>query len=98
MRLHYVSLPHTQTTKEWLTCAYTQKAVKFGKMMTGRGHEVFLYSGDQNEAECTEHIPVLTEEERLSWFTPRDANDANFGGVSWDVNHPSWLVMNGRAI
>lgn len=97
-QLHVVSLPHTQTTSDYLTCAYTQKLVRFGKMMRPFGYDVILYSGEHNEAECDEHVPLLTERERLEWYEPRDPNDANFGGVNWDPNHPSWLTWNGRAI
>lgn len=97
MRLHIVSLPHTHTTHDWLTCAYTQKCVKAGRMFTDAGHEVFIYSGQYNDTVCAEHIPVLTEEERSSWFGPRDPNDIGFGGISWDANHPAWVTMNLRA-
>jgi hypothetical protein len=30
---------NTVTSKEFNACAYTQKVVKFGKMMKARGHE-----------------------------------------------------------
>lgn len=61
MRFHVVSLPHTQTTKAFSTCAYTQKVRKFCDMMYSRGHEVFLYAGEENEANVTEHIPCISE-------------------------------------
>jgi hypothetical protein len=59
MRFHVVSLPHTQTTKEFVHCAYTTKVVRFCNMMTSLGHEVFLYSSDDNDAHVTEHISVI---------------------------------------
>ncbi len=98
MNFHVLGLPHTQTTAEWLTCAYTQKVVRFGAMMLPRGHQVFVYSGEFNEAVCTEHIPLLSEAERLEWYPPRDVNDSDFGGVSWDPQHELWLKFNSRAI
>ena len=58
MRLHVVSLPHTQTTTSYSWCAYTEKARKFASMMTRRGHTVYLYASRDNNAVCHEHIQV----------------------------------------
>lgn len=33
VKLHLVALPHTQVSKDFITCAYTQKVLKFCKMM-----------------------------------------------------------------
>ncbi len=63
MRFHCLSLPHTVTSKEYNACAYTQKVVKFGKMMTERGHEVLHYGHEDSDLQCTEHISVLTNED-----------------------------------
>ena len=52
MRFHVVGLPHTETTKAYSWCAYTQKVRKFCDMMSGLGHEVILYAGQNNEADA----------------------------------------------
>ena len=96
MKLHVLSLPHTQTTSEYLTCAYTQKVVKFSKMMTRAGHEVILYSGEQNEAECSEHVQLVSEEERAGWFG--SGFDTVLTPLLWDANQPYWKLFNERAI
>jgi glycosyltransferase involved in cell wall biosynthesis len=96
MRLHVLSLPHTQTTSEFLSCAYTQKVVKFSKMMTRRGHEVILYSGEQNEAECAEHVVLMSEEERAGWFG--SGFDTVLTPLVWEASQPYWQLFNGRAI
>jgi glycosyltransferase involved in cell wall biosynthesis len=96
MRLHVLSLPHTQTTSEYLSCAYTQKVVKFSKMMTQRGHEVILYSGEQNEAICTEHVQLISEDERASFFG--QGFDTVLTPLKWDAGEPYWKVFNSRAI
>lgn len=96
MRLHVIGLPWTETTHEMLTCAYTAKVVKFGKMMTDLGHEVILYSGEENEAVCAEHVPLITREERIGWFGEHDQNSV-WGHVTWDPNSAPWRTMNARA-
>lgn len=60
MRFHVLGLPHTVTSKEFLPCAYTQKVVKFAKMMTDRGHVVIHYGHEESNLQCTEHVTVLT--------------------------------------
>lgn len=63
MRFHVISLPHTNTTKEFVWCAYTEKVRRFCNMMTSLGHTVYLYGGSENEAEVEEFISCITEEE-----------------------------------
>jgi glycosyltransferase involved in cell wall biosynthesis len=63
MRFHALSLPHTVTSKEFNACAYTQKVVKFGKMMVERGHEVIHYGHEDSDLVCTENVPVLTNDD-----------------------------------
>jgi len=63
MRFHALSLPHTVTSKEFNACAYTQKVVKFGKMMTERGHEVIHYGHEDSDLICTENVLVLTNDD-----------------------------------
>jgi glycosyltransferase involved in cell wall biosynthesis len=96
VRFHLLSLPHTQTTSAYLTCAYTSKVVKFCRMMARRGHEVILYSGEHNEAECSEHVMLVTEEERAGWFG--DGFDTVLTPLLWDAREPYWMRFNQRAI
>lgn len=93
MRFHVVSLPHTQTTEQYASCAFTEKVRKFCIMMHEiKGHEVFLYSGLYNDAPCTEHVACISEKERASATKGR-----HFSQASFDYSQPHWRHFNHRA-
>jgi glycosyltransferase involved in cell wall biosynthesis len=63
MILHVLGVPHTQTTTEFLTCAFTQKVWKLCKMLHRRGHTVIHYGTEGSNPECTEHVSVASKAE-----------------------------------
>lgn len=73
MRLHLLAFPHTRVTPEYATCAYTQKVVKFLKMVRGR-HDVVLYAPEGSDPQGHELVEVLTDEERVAIFGHDDKN------------------------
>ena len=93
MRFHVVSLPHSQTTKEYDTCAFTAKVRKFCDMMSSLGHQVVLYAGDENEAQVTELVTCITREEQqdLGVPGPERVFDASF-----DSRDPQWVLFMRR--
>jgi len=96
LRFHLVSLPHTQTTAEFVSCAYTQKVVKFARMMKARGHEIILYSGEENEAPCDEHHVIVKNHEQRKWFGKK--NLQAMYPITWDPKDDHWQVTNKRVI
>jgi glycosyltransferase involved in cell wall biosynthesis len=73
MRFHVLSVPHTISSKTFNACAYTQKAVKFCKMMTQRGHEVIHYGHEHSEVICSEHVSVLSNQDFETSYGDHDA-------------------------
>lgn len=96
MRFHVVGLPHTETTGAFVGCAFTTNIAKFCGMMRSLGHTVYLYAGEVNEADCDEHIPVVSAEERVAWYGPDDPNTMPTR-ATWEPGDLSWQTMNVRA-
>ena len=68
MRFHVPALPFTQLTREYDDCGHTQKVRRFATTMWKRGHEVFLYAGDDSEAvTCTELVHTYTRADQERW-------------------------------
>ena len=63
MRFHVLPNPAVVTSKDYLSCAFTQKALRFCKMMKERGHKVIHYGHEESNLDCTEHVTVLTSKE-----------------------------------
>ena len=60
-RFHVLGVPHTQTHPDWSGCAFTQKVLKFCRMMTQRGHTVIHYGHELSRVEATEHVAVTDD-------------------------------------
>lgn len=93
MRFHVVSLPHTQVTKEYSGCAYTEKVRRFCIMMTNLGHEVYLYAGEQVEAPVTKLITCISEERRA-----QAVGNGHYTQASFDTNALHWRIFNTNVI
>lgn len=91
MRFHVCALPHTNTATDYISCAYTAKVINFCRMMKDRGHTVFLYGGEQNEAPCDEHIVCVSEVDRAA-----HVGDKHFTSASFDYSLPFWTNANAK--
>lgn len=97
MRFHVLSLPHTELTTDYISCAYTQKARKFCTMMHSLGHEVYAYAGEESEAELTELVTIASVEDRQRWFGDFDYH-SNFYPITWGPGDLHWIESNNNAI
>lgn len=95
MRFHALGLPHTVTSKEFNACAYTQKVVKFGKMMTNRGHEVIHYGHEDSLLGCTEHVSVLTNDDFAKSYGSHDWRKTFF---KFNTNDHAYQTFYANAI
>lgn len=68
--IHLLSLPHTETTKDYSWCAFTSLVINMATMMTREGHKVILYAGENNEAECFEHVVCSEKPKDTNFFVP----------------------------
>lgn len=97
MRFHVLAIPHTHTTYEFSSCAYTIKIINFCRMMYESGHEVFLYSGEKNESLCTEHICCISEEQRIEHLDGANNSGKNIS-PNFEVKSQGWQIYNTNVI
>jgi glycosyltransferase involved in cell wall biosynthesis len=93
MRFHVVGLPHTSITRDFTACAFTEKVRKFAIMMKSLGHTVYTYGGPESESPADEHIPCITEEERLI-----AVGSQHYTMASFNYNLPHWIKFNNNVI
>ena len=95
MRFHCLGLAHTYTHHDFLSCAHTQKVLKFCKMMHELGHEIIHYGNEGSDVLCSEHVQMLTKAELAEVYGPEHWNNTNI--FAYLYNDPAHLTFNQRA-
>lgn len=70
-RFHVLGLAHTITTREYMSCAYTQKVHKLVRMLHDAGHEVIHYGAPGADVPC-EHVDVVSLETQKATYGDYD--------------------------
>lgn len=63
-------------------------------MMLSLGHEVYLYSGDQNTFPCTKHFPCFTEDQRAQHV----GAGKHYTATPWHESLMGWKTLHANAI
>lgn len=96
MRFHIVALPHTQVTRAYSNCAFTENTRKLCDMMSDRGHEVILYAGEETDAKDVTLVPCV--ERSLQVALGGVTGPENIISFPYQWDHPLWKVFRARAI
>lgn len=94
MTIHLLGMPHTEMTKDWSFCAYTDRTRVLANMLHDQGHTVRLYSGEHSESRAR-NVPLMTRHEQREWWSWYDGSQV-FN--DFDPASPGWSTFNARAI
>lgn len=95
MRYHVVSLPHTQVTKEWSNCAFTQNVRNFVRILKMNGHEVVLYASEDCDVEVDELVTCITKKEQADLCNVTGPDTVL--NAAYQHDKPHWVLFNQRA-
>jgi glycosyltransferase involved in cell wall biosynthesis len=93
MRFHLLACPNAQTTAEYELCGFNALTIRFARMLYKQGHTVYLYASEENEAPCTELVPVLSKADIQTLL-----NGVPYQAVWFHPTPLLWETQCGRAI
>lgn len=96
-QIHLLSLPHTQLTNEYVSCAYTMKALKLSIMLQNLGYKVFTYASEDFGITVENGITCITKEKQQEFFGDND-HKKHFYNITWNPEDEHWNHFNTNAI
>ena len=91
MKLFVLGIPHTLTSLDFTSCAFTVKVWNLCRMMTRAGHEVIHIGVEGSNPECTEHVSVVSHSEWKQFYGHPGANNYNLEtGGKYAFYHKKW--------
>jgi glycosyltransferase involved in cell wall biosynthesis len=90
-RFHSFGLPHTVSNSVYNACAFTQKVVKFSRMMLHRGHIIYHYGHPESDLPCTEHIDVTDNATLQESYGDHDWRRHQFKHNTADFAHREFM-------
>lgn len=87
-RFHLLGLVHLPASSQYMSCAFTQKLIKFSKMMLSLGHEVFFYGAEGSDIPCTKLVVTHTLDDiRKAWGDGDNRFEIGYDWTNTDFRH-----------
>lgn len=87
-RFHLLGLVHLPCSKDYMSCAFTQKNYKLAKMLLDLGYDVFYYGAEGSTVPCTEFIQTHTLKDiRSAWGDGDNRFEIGYDWTSGDFRH-----------
>jgi glycosyltransferase involved in cell wall biosynthesis len=85
---HILGLVHLPCSRNYMSCAFTQKNYKFAQMMLSLGHQVFYYGAEGSTIPCTEFIETHSLKDlRQTWGDGDNRFEIGYDWTSGDFRH-----------
>lgn len=83
-----LGLVHLPCSKEYMSCAFTQKNHKLSRMLLSLGHEVYYYGAEGSDLECTKFIETHSLKDiRKEWGDGDNRFDIGYDWTNTDFRH-----------